>query len=488
MSKREQIKNQWGLENTFSSLPGSLYTFINPTPVKSPKLLVLNFGLAKDLGLDVERLQEDKGVNILSGKEVLEGTTPLAQAYAGHQFGYFTKLGDGRAILLGEKVTADGSRFDIQLKGSGRTPYSRGGDGRAVLGPMLREYIISEAMNALGIPTSRSLAVVETGEKVLREEVQKGAILTRIASSHIRVGTFEYLAYFGSKADLKALADYAIKRHYPYLEGVKNSPLLFYIDVLKRQAYLVAKWQLVGFVHGIMNTDNMTISGETIDYGPCAFMDTYDPNTVFSSIDIRGRYAYGRQAEIAEWNLARFGEALLPLFDDNRERAVSMAQEALSKFPGWYQAYWMEGMRAKLGLVDQEDGDRELIDELLLLMHDNKLDYTNTFLALTFDNPIGDKKIGEFEAWKAKWKVRLGRQKAFQDDVRKLMMKKNPAVVPRNHRVEAALKAAEKEDNYSVMDSLMDVLLRPYDHSPDQEEYSELPAKGNSGYRTFCGT
>jgi len=347
------IGTGWNLDNSYAGLPASFFSRLSPTPVRAPKLIILNYALATSLGLNVKSLQSNDGVAVLAGNLVPEGALPLAQAYAGHQFGGFTMLGDGRAILLGEQITPQGERFDIQLKGSGRTPYSRGGDGRAALGPMLREYIISEAMYALGIATTRSLAVVITGESVIREREQPGAILTRVAASHLRVGTFQYVSNWGTLEDLRVLADYTLKRHFPDVEADESRYLSLLQEVTKRQAVLIAKWQLVGFIHGVMNTDNMALSGETIDYGPCAFMDAYDPVTVFSSIDLQGRYAYGNQPHIAGWNLARFAETLLPLLHVDQAEAVKLANDALADFTELYHRAWLAGMRAKLGMFNE---------------------------------------------------------------------------------------------------------------------------------------
>ncbi|MBY6035971.1 YdiU family protein [Fictibacillus nanhaiensis] len=490
MTKREEIiETGWNLESSYASLPKTFFTHLNPNPVQSPTLIILNEPVAKSLGLNMNVLQSEAGIKVLSGNETPEGVLPLAQAYAGHQFGYFNRLGDGRAMLIGEQITPQGEQVDIQLKGSGRTPYSRGGDGRAALGPMLREYIISEAMHALGIPTTRSLAVVTTGESIIRETELPGAILTRIASSHLRVGTFEYAAQFGTVDELKALANYAIKRHYPDVKEDDNRYLNLFKEVIKRQASLLAKWQLVGFIHGVMNTDNMTISGETIDYGPCAFMDAYDPATVFSSIDTKGRYAYGNQPSIAGWNLARFAETLLPLFDENQEKAVEMAQDAISNFGKLFHIHWFTGMRAKLGLFNEEKEDESLIGDLLEIMKKYRTDYTNTFLALTFDNRKDTKLFNseEFAQWNEKWQARRGRQEESKSMSHQLMRNSNPAVIPRNHRVEEALEAAVKEGDYSVMMRLLEVLSNPYAHSPEQVNYSTLPTS-TSPYRTFCGT
>nr|WP_263323706.1 YdiU family protein [Neobacillus sp. Marseille-Q6967] len=483
-------KSGWNFDNSYARLPKVFFSNTNPTPVSAPELVKINEPLAAALGLNVEELKSEDGAAVFAGNSIPEGATPLAQAYAGHQFGHFTMLGDGRAVLIGEQITPQGDRFDIQLKGSGRTPYSRGGDGRAALGPMLREYIISEAMHALGIPTTRSLAVVTTGEEITRETYLPGAVLTRVAASHLRVGTFQYAARWGSIDDLRALADYAIKRHYPAIEKAENPYLSLLEEVIKRQAMLIAKWQLVGFIHGVMNTDNMTISGETIDYGPCAFMDKFDLATVFSSIDREGRYAYGNQPNIGVWNLARLAEALLPLLDDNEEQAVTLAQEKLSDFAGLFKANYLEGMRAKLGIFNEEEQDTALIEGLNKMMQKYGADYTNTFLALTFDKPEETAFFGtsEFNEWNELWQARLGRQKESKENSQELMRNSNPSVIPRNHRVEEALEAAVEEGDYSVMERLLEVLSSPYEHTPEKKEYCTLPAPSTHPYRTFCGT
>ena len=483
------METGWNLENSYASLPTSLFTRTNPTPVSSPELIVLNEQLAASLGLNAEFLESEAGVAVLAGNEIPEGATPLSQAYAGHQFGNFTMLGDGRAVLLGEQIIPEGKRVDIQLKGPGRTPYSRGGDGRAALGPMLREYIISEAMHGLGIPTSRSLAVVKTGDPVYRENVLPGAVLTRVAASHIRVGTFQYVAKWGTAEELQALVDYTISRHFPYIEDDENQPLTLLKQVISRQAELISKWQLVGFIHGVMNTDNMTISGESIDYGPCAFMDTYDLETVFSSIDVHGRYAYGNQPYIAAWNLARLAESLLPLLDEDPEKAVELAQAEISEFHTIYNFHWIKGMRGKLGLFNAEAEDEALIEELLELMKKNHADYTNTFRALTFETKEDSVLFGtsEFEQWHKLWLARLDRQKESNDSSKKLMQDSNPAVIPRNHRVEEALKAAVEKGDYSVMERLLEVLSHPYAHTDEQAEYATVPEECGP-YQTFCGT
>ncbi|MGZ9819609.1 protein adenylyltransferase SelO [Peribacillus simplex] len=479
----------WNLDNSYARLPEKFFTNTNPTPVRSPELVILNESLAGTLGLDVKSLQSEDGVEVFAGNELPEGASPLAQAYAGHQFGHFNMLGDGRAILLGEQVLPEGDRVDIQLKGPGRTPYSRGGDGRAALGPMLREYIISEAMHGLGIPTTRSLAVVTTGETVIRETGLPGAIMTRVASSHLRVGTFQFAAKWGTIEELRTLADYAIKRHFPDIEADESRYLSLLQEVVKRQAKLIAQWQLVGFIHGVMNTDNMTISGETIDYGPCAFMDAYDPATVFSSIDTQGRYAYGNQPVIGGWNLARFAESLLPLFHDDMDQAVTLAQDKISVFNDLYHANWLAGMRAKLGIFNEETQDEALINGILSMMKKHGADYTNTFRALTFDKMEDTVLFGtpEFAQWQELWQARLGRQKESKESSNQLMQNSNPAVIPRNHRVEEALEAAVEQGDYSVMERLLAVLSNPYAHCEEQAEYSTLP-ESTKPYRTFCGT
>ena len=485
-----KIETGWNLENSYANLPKSFFRIKKPTPVSSPKLIILNNSLVTSLGLNIDSLQSRDGIAMLAGNQIPEGGIPIAQAYAGHQFGYFNMLGDGRAILFGEQITPKGERFDIQLKGSGRTPYSRGGDGRAALGPMLREYIISEAMHALGIPTTLSLAVVTTGESVIRENILPGAILTRVAASHIRVATFQYAAEFCSVEELRVLADYTLKRHFSDGDGAENRYLFLLQEVIKRQASLIAKWQLVGFIHGVMNTDNMSISGETIDYGPCAFMDTYDPATVFSSIDRKGRYAYGNQPYVAEWNLMRFAETLFPLLDDNEDKAIQLAQGAISDFTELYYNNWLAGMKAKLGIFNGEPGDEALIKDLLSIMHKYDADYTNTFLALTFDK-FSDMTLfatESFSQWHDKWQDRLSRQRESKASSHQLMKNSNPAVIPRNHRVEAALEAAEKQGDYSIMEQFLQALSSPYAHSEEQFEYTTLPEKPACPYRTFCGT
>ena len=478
----------WRFDNTYARLPEALFAPAEPAGVRDPRVSILNHRLAAELGLDLGALAPEAAAALFAGQLLPPGARPIAQAYAGHQFGGFTMLGDGRAILLGEHRTPDGRRVDVQLKGPGRTRFSRGGDGRAALGPMLREYVVSEAMHALGVPTTRGLAVVTTGEPVFRGAALRGAVLARVAASHIRVGTFEYAARRDG-ALLRALADYAIDRHYPELSAAPKKYEAFLRAVAVRQAALVARWQLVGFVHGVLNTDNVAVSGETIDYGPCAFMNAYDPATVFSSIDHGGRYAYGNQPNVTQWNLARFAETLLPLLDPDPEKAIAAATEVLNEFPGVFERYWLDGMRAKLGLATAENQDTELIRDLLAWMHAARVDFTNTFRALSVEEQPGGEGSCDptFRAWHARWQERLARDGRPITAARAAMRAVNPAVIPRNHRVEEALAAAEERDDLSVLHRLLAVLADPYEGRPDQEPYQSPPAD-ERGYRTFCGT
>ncbi|RAZ70276.1 protein adenylyltransferase SelO [Planococcus maitriensis] len=479
----------WKLQNSYASLPKTLYAPMEANPVSSPKLVIANEPLAKTLGLDTGQLDSPEFLQVFAGNRFPENSFPLAQAYAGHQFGQFTMLGDGRAILIGEQQTPAGQLFDIQLKGAGITPFSRSGDGRASLGPMLREYIISESMHALGIPTSRSLAVVLTGEKIQRYSAEPGAILTRVASSHIRVGTFQFAAKYRSTEDLKALADYTIHRHFPDITGPDR-----YIELFRqaagRQAALIAKWQLAGFVHGVMNTDNMAISGETIDYGPCAFLDRYDESAVFSSIDAGGRYAYRNQPLIGGWNLARFAESLFPLLDDRPEKeALSSLQDALEEYVKLQHQLYMAGMREKLGLFTEMPDDQQLIEGLLELMQENQADYTNTFRSLTFEE-VDEPQLLNSEAfmdWHKRWKSRQRQEGRPAQEILELMKSRNPAVIPRNHRVEAALEASLQGD-YGVMEKLLATLQNPYAHSKEQQPYTAAPPPSTPPYQTYCGT
>ena len=480
----------WHFDNSYSRLPTTFYVRLDPTPVRAPKLLVFNAALAKSLGLNPEALNGADGAAVFSGNLIPEGAAPLAQAYAGHQFGHFSLLGDGRAIVLGEQVTPEGRRLDIQFKGSGRTPFSRRGDGRAALGPMLREYIISEALHALGIPTTRSLAVVTTGEPVYRESVLSGAVLTRVASSHLRVGTFQYAAASGIPEAIRILADYTIGRHFPELTDAEAPYLGLLQSVMQRQASLVARWLLTGFIHGVMNTDNMALSGETIDYGPCSFMDAYDPDTVFSSIDQHGRYAYGRQPQIAQWNLARFAETLVPLLHADQKEALSMANVAITAFPDMFHRHWLQGMRAKLGLFGETAGDDRLVEELLACMHRHGADFTNTFRDLAGDNlpETALFRSPDFLEWHTRWQDRLNRQGQSWAASQKRMNDNNPAVIPRNHQVEAALSAAVDQEDPGVMERLLDVLATPYRQPQKDGGYHLPPPPSAQPYQTFCGT
>lgn len=482
----------WNFEHSYSELPALFHAAVNPTPVAAPQIVVFNENLARSLGLNPTAFTPSQSAELFSGNTLPSGAKPLAQAYAGHQFGNFTMLGDGRAILLGEHITPEGDKFDIQLKGPGLTPYSRRGDGRAALKPMLREYIISEAMHALGIPTTRSLAVVATGEPVMREDILNGAILTRVAASHIRVGTFEFARAKGQPEDLQALIEYTLIRHFAEGFASENPTLALLEEVIARQAQLVAQWMNVGFIHGVMNTDNMSVSGETIDYGPCAFMDTYNPMTVFSSIDREGRYAYANQPRIALWNLERFAETLLPFLSDNEEQAVELAQAALESFAVLYNEAWLGGMRSKLGLFDAEDSDAELVTGLLSIMHKAQADYTNTFRALClFSEGLPHTPLftsPEFQSWKARWDERRDSQHKANKFIVELMRQNNPSVIPRNHRVEAALKAADEDGDLSVMERLLKVLASPFSDSAEHAEFSAAPGPDWVGYKTFCGT
>ena len=479
----------WRLEHSYTELPQLFYADAPPTPVREPRLVAFNRRLATTLGLDPETLDGPAGAAIFAGNALPAGARPLAQAYAGHQYGHFTALGDGRAILLGEQITPGGDRLDVQLKGAGQTPFSRRGDGRAALGPMLREYIISEAMHGLGIPTTGSLAVATTGEPVHRDTVLQGAVLTRVAASHIRVGTVQWAAAHGNDGATRALMDYTRERHYPELDDSPDTSLALFEAILARQASLIARWQLVGFIHGVMNTDNMALSGETIDYGPCAFMDAYDPATVFSSIDHGGRYAYGNQPAIAGWNLARLADAMLPLFDRNADRAVERATAALDRFPTLFTHHWLDGMRAKLGLFTREEGDEALVNDLLAWMQRRSADFTDTFGVLTTGRPADDVPDADLElqAWRGRWAARRGRQPQSSAEADALMRRHNPACIARNHFVEEALLAATARDDFSVMAQLLQALAVPYDHERDLSMFS---ARGQGGlpYRTFCGT
>ena len=477
----------WHFDNTYSKLSNTFKEDIKPTPVHDPELVILNKELAKDLNLDFSKIDNKDLAKLFSGNSLPENANPIAQAYAGHQFGHFTMLGDGRAVLLGEHLVGQKDRFDIQFKGSGRTSFSRGGDGRAVLGPMLREYIISEAINALKIPTTRSLAVVKTGEKIVRENLLPGAILTRVASSHIRVGTFQYIAAKQNIDDLNILVDYTINRHYPEIGSSKNKALDLLNLVMERQCQLVVDWMRVGFIHGVMNTDNTAISGETIDYGPCAFMDHYNPKVVFSSIDKLGRYSFANQAPIIKWNLSRFAECLIPLIDKNEDTAIKIATEIIDNFEKIYEVKWLNMMRDKLGLFGENINDRELINNLLSWMENNKADYTNTFCYL-MNIRVNNSEIyndKSFINWLDVWKKRSLMNNGSKEKQLDIMQNVNPLVIPRNHKVEEALTSAN-DDDLKVMNKLLSVLDKPYGNQKGIEEYQS--PSGNKEYQTFCGT
>ena len=477
-------------DHSYSRLPDLLFARCNPTPVRNPQIVLYNERLADELGLPPSFTQDADLAELLGGNLMPAGAEPIAQAYAGHQFGHFNRLGDGRALLLGEHRTPSGQHVDIQFKGSGPTPYSRRGDGRAALGPMLREYLISEAMHGLGIPTTRSLAVVSTGEPVWRETALPGAVLTRVASSHIRVGTFEFAARFGDDTVLRALAYYTLARHYPQIGAGEERFAGLLQAVIAAQARLISQWQLVGFVHGVMNTDNMAVSGETIDYGPCAFMDTYDSATVFSSIDRQGRYAYGNQPAIAQWNLARFAETLLPLLHPQRDEAIAIAQNALQGFTTAFDTHWQQGMRVKLGLTTVEQNDDVLIAQWLDWMHRAKADYTNSFRMLS-DQPLPPALNDDegFEQWHTSWQARLAQQAEPLGIIYDAMRAVNPAVIARNHIVEEALEAATGGD-LSGITALLDLLATPYVALSDAHARYAVPptTEAAAAYQTFCGT
>jgi uncharacterized protein YdiU (UPF0061 family) len=485
-------------DNSFSRLPERFFARLDPTPVAAPTIVHVNRPLALQMGVDPDMLKSPEGVTVLAGNRVPTDATPIALAYAGHQFGHFVpQLGDGRAILLGEALDRGGVRRDIQLKGSGRTPFSRDGDGRAALGPVLREYVVSEAMAALGIPTTRSLAVVTTGEPVYRERILPGAILTRVASSHIRVGTFEYFAARRDMEALRLLADYAIERHDPAAMEASCRYSAFLRGAVLRHADLVARWMLIGFIHGVMNTDNTSISGETIDYGPCAFMDVYDPTAVFSSIDRAGRYAYANQPRVAHWNLARLAEALLPLLASDTDAAIEIAQDALAAFGPRFESGYLGGLRAKIGLATPRDEDAELIQDLLRRMVQNAADFTLTFRRLcgAAAGPGGDAAVrgeftdpGAYDAWAERWRERLQQEPGDSGSRRGAMLRANPAYIPRNHLVEAALDAAVERSDFGPFERLLKIVMQPFEERSDDVRYSAPPLPHERVARTFCGT
>jgi serine/tyrosine/threonine adenylyltransferase len=481
----------FNFENTYADELNGLYQLTAAAPAPEPRLLLLNDSLAAELGVDSAALRSSGGVSLLVGNTVQPGSAPLAQAYSGHQFGGFSpRLGDGRAMLLGEVIDVAGRRRDVHLKGSGRTSFSRGGDGKAAVGPVLREYVMGEAMHALGVPTTRALAAVATGEQIRRETMLPGAVLTRVASSHLRVGTFQFAAAHSDTATVKRLADYAIARHYPHVADEPNRYVSFLVAVCDAQASLVARWMLVGFVHGVMNTDNMTISGETIDYGPCAFMDQFDPSTVFSSIDQGARYAYERQPGIAQWNLARLAETLLPLIDDDDDRAIAMATEVLEEFTALYDAHWQDGLRAKLGLVAVSP--ESLVTDLFTMLQQQQVDFTSFFRQLSEAVRGNNEPVRSlfaipavFDRWLASWCSQLTGDPL---GVAAAMDAVNPIYIPRNHKVEEALAAATDHNDLAPVSELLDVLARPFTERPGLEAFAE-PAPDSFGrYRTFCGT
>ena len=478
----------WNFDNSYSNLPKSFIYEVSPVPVKRPELVILNYDLADQMGLNFSNVDNEQLAKMFSGNLLPKGSKSLAQAYAGHQFGHFTMLGDGRAVLLGEHISKSNQRFDIQFKGSGQTPFSRNGDGRAALGPMLREYLISEAMYSLNIPTTRSLAVVKTGEDVIREKPLRGAILTRVASSHIRVGTFQFIRTRENLDELNALVDYTIKRHYPEISKSKNKAYDLLNKLIDQQIQLVLNWMRVGFVHGVMNTDNMAISGETIDYGPCAFMDYYDPKTVFSSIDKFGRYAFSNQPAIAKWNLARFAECLVPIIDENEVQAIKIATEIIDNFQNIYEQKWLDMMKSKLGLVGYNKDDLKMINSLLNWMEKNKADYTNTFcflMGISNSDEIYKDKV--FEDWLTAWKNRSSLNNSAKEKQLEIMKQVNPVIVPRNHKVEEALSDAEK-NNYKTLNILLSVIQRPYDAKVDISKFQTPAPASKEKYQTFCGT
>lgn len=483
------MRNKYGFQfdNTYLTLPNVFYSQTSPITVSKPELVLLNSPLVTSMGLN-DVIKDDAAL-LFSGHMIPDGAAPFSQAYAGHQFGHFTMLGDGRAHVLGEHITPDGQRVDIQFKGSGRTPYSRQGDGRASFGPMLREYMISEAMHAFGIPTTRSLAVVTTGEDVFRDTILPGAILTRVSLSHIRVGSFEFAASNGDQTLVERLLNYTVGRHMPDIMGSENLAVDFLKAVMNQQADLMVHWMRVGFIHGVMNTDNMAISGETIDYGPCAFMDHYDPATVFSSIDRMGRYAFANQPNIAQWNLARLAESLLPLMDCDQDKAIQQAKEAIEEFPSLYHDKWTHMMKCKLGLFGEEPEDYSLISNLLDWMKKNHMDYTNTFLDLSHEDPPTGKpyQTEEFRVWHADLKRRYQKNQHSIKESKALMSQYNPKVIPRNHQVEGALDEA-LNGNLNRFNALLKVLSNPYEASPNLHEYQSPPAPSDRVYQTFCGT
>lgn len=499
MTATETAAEPLALGNSYARLPGHFYARVAPTPVPEPRLIRVNRPLAAQLGLDPEALAAPAGVGILAGNRVPEGADPVALAYAGHQFGnWVPSLGDGRAVLLGDVIDRDGARRDVQLKGSGPTPFSRMGDGRAGLGPVLREYIVSEGMAGLGIPTTRALAMVTTGQEVRRQRSEPGAVLTRVAASHVRVGTFEYFYRRDDHDGVRALADFVIERHYPHLAAEERPYQALLETVTERTADLIAQWLLVGFIHGVMNTDNVSIAGETLDYGPCAFMDAYHPATVYSSIDAGGRYAYNQQPQIGHWNLVRFAECLLPLFGVEDEEAIDRAREALDRYAPRFEAAYHDGLLAKIGLAERRDGDLDLAFDLLKRMAEQRADFTLTFRRLAeaaggdagaeadvrglFDDPAA------FDDWAGRWRERLAAESRGAADRRAAMRAVNPAYIPRNHRIQQVIDAAVLANDFRPLDELLTVVARPFEDHPELAEYARPPEPQEEVQVTFCGT
>lgn len=483
-------------DNSYARLPERFTAAVLPTPVKAPKLIAINHALADELGLELDGLDDARLAAIFSGNSVPQGAEPLAMAYAGHQFGNFVpQLGDGRAILLGEVVDRNGKRRDIQLKGSGPTRFSRRGDGRAALGPVLREYIVSEAMNALGIPTTRALAAVATGERVQRETGLPGGVVTRVAASHIRVGTFQYFAAREDNDAIKTLCDYVIERHYPQARQSDRPYFTLLQSIAERQLDLVCRWLMVGFIHGVMNTDNVAISGETIDFGPCAFMDEYNPNKVFSSIDAQGRYAYNSQPGIAQWNIARLAECLLPLLDDDADKAVELANGVLADFAAEFPKRWLSGMREKLGLTNAQDGDEQLVQDLLALMQRSEVDFTLTFRRLC-DAAEGNVEafrgmfidLAAADGWLARWQARAEAETGSGEERAKAMRAINPAIIPRNHRIEEVIAAAVEDDDFELFHAMVKATAKPYEEDAEHAVFMQAPMSHERVFRTFCGT
>lgn len=492
---------EFQFDNTYARLSDKLFSQQHPKPVSQPELIALNTTLAERLELDVDALRSPDGLSILAGNSLPDGSDPIATVYAGHQFGHWVpQLGDGRAILLGEVKDKDAKRFDIQLKGAGRTPYSRGGDGRAAVGPVVREYVVSEAMAALGVPTTRALAAVASGENVQRETALPGAILTRVAESHIRVGTFQFFAARRDYDTIKQLSDHVIDRHYPELHSASNPPLALLEAVLSKQATLISHWQAIGFIHGVMNTDNASVAGLTIDYGPCAFMDVYHPETVFSSIDHGSRYAYQNQPGIAQWNCANLAQCLLPLIDSDEEKSLSAAQAVIDSFPNIFSQAYATRFRKKLGLALPDEDDLQLISDFLQIMADSKVDFTNTFRALSHcsvENAAVDGNDDSFlklfeqpqpiSDWLERWRARHHKENSDVAERQLLMLQSNPAYIPRNHQIESVIASAMAKD-YAPMHELLTVLDNPYTEQADLEKYSLPPKEDEIVQATFCGT